>query len=1410
MDLSDADLSRQFTDAVFSGDQANAAALSSELERRGLSAQRRLPETGSQARPAAIPLPGDIAPPTINEASRWQHPAPAADPVAEFLGMTPAPPPAAPPARARKAGAPAARPPKPGPSPMDATARSLGYENEAALLAQHPALHAQIVAAASAPPDAPPAAPVRPSPPPAPPAPPAAPAPVEPPPPAPEPPPVEAAPEPATPAPLPLPPADTPETAALWQHTLEDARQQGYTGDEQALRDRFDEHVRSGRELIDTVRGVVQHENPAGDALFKAIADAGGIRLDPNHPMSGELRDLWEHADTGTANQTTKNGRAFSRRLPVARLNGHPVFRQGEGLSMGEMAAHLVQNPQFREFLAAHGSDEGGLHALLEEAIANHRQGHEQVPTIAEATRASGLRHGEPWWTDEGDASFDVEHDEPAAHDPLADILSTGEAQPRLPGDVGAVRNAELPTPKEEAPFSLTREVSDINAPKQDALTSLFDGRPTELGRTPEPSGPTAEAPPTAQPPAAPAVRPNIKDFLVKQLGYTPEEVDALGPDKALELGNKVRMHPDGVRAGIEAHRKPAPPAVPTDPSPRPNLGEDSIRPVADELATLLGIQDRRTALQRTRVPADFVNRGTLAPEARGGGGDRTSALSAASSNPRDASLPAVPDTLRKAAERVARDADIHSHTRERSPADEPPATGLDSEPDAFLRRLAGIPDSSGSREAAAGVGTEGTSSGESTARRTATPEEMNTAKGKLVQDARVRAKLLENPTPQNLDEYARLLGEAADRQAAREFKAGTKAEKNPPDKHPRTGEYLASGFGGLQKLYDADPAAFWRVMAMGAGRTLVGAAFGAWMDSDDPLAGALRGGIIGAAAPMLWRQIATRTPGIAADFKAMFQKAAEQPQTGPPAIRKTRPAGEDISPTQLIFGQPHATVPDLWKGIREDLQLASDAETEAPPPGVSQYEWARLTRAVYLKDALATIDRYARDADKAGNRRAAIYARGMGEALKGTPTIVERALSGLSLGTLSTKQARKVLGAVESATYANLLVGALDSAIANTSQIALAFPYLGTKGVIEGIRQARTPEGKAKAQGIAGELALDAPEQTIAGRTIRKIPNGDIRRFVNAAYSPLAITDRLNQRRAYLGAIAVARKAGASPQEAHEWAVNVTESTQGVPRELGANPFHRHLGWVRMFTKFPTITTQVAHDVITNPDPVVRRRGLLLVAGAIGFSAITGINALDLILPRWRLANQAITGAVDATKHAADELLGEHDPLPRPDHSLKEDLDPRRGGKALTGRYPAKLAKELSDFGSDGFGAHEERAPDGTIRGEHSAVSGFLDLLGVKTNSKTAEQDNTDAMYQFVAEKARQRGIASRLSKQDLERALESDDHDAQAQAATGLSRAQLREFYRRRQQGRYQQLRGFVAKEDRAEFDRKFGASR
>lgn len=92
-----------------------------------------------------------------------------------------------------------------------------------------------------------------------------------------------------------------------------------------------------------------------------------------------------------------------------------------------------------------------------------------------ERQRVEAARKGAEW-----DTTGLTDHD----GKPIIDTLDTGEAQPRLPGDVGAVREREVPTPKEEIPFSLTPET----AKRTEAQPTLREEPPA--ASTPEPEVP--------------------------------------------------------------------------------------------------------------------------------------------------------------------------------------------------------------------------------------------------------------------------------------------------------------------------------------------------------------------------------------------------------------------------------------------------------------------------------------------------------------------------------------------------------------------------------------------------------------------------------------------------------------------------------------------------------------------------------------------------------------------------------------------------------------------------------------------------------------------------------------------------------------------------------------------------------
>lgn len=1255
------------------------------------------------------------------------------------------------------------------------------------------------------------------------------------------------------------------EADAGWPDVLDDARSAGFTGTDDELRALYDDRVRSARELIDDLSAIRGESGPT--ALLQEIRRLGGLQPFTKDFVPGmKTRNLRGDFASIVENFKQTHGQA----------GASSVFRK-EGLALDDLLQQLAADPKW-----AHLADE---RTFLDELDTISRGlVDDAVPGMGSALEAAGVRRGSRWWSDEGDTSFDpdafVRGDEPDSlaaldeaiegpatpRDALVDVLETGEAQPRLPGAVGEVRDANVPPPEFDAPFSLAREAAPTPQPtKQDALTALLEPDEGPRGRiaslpegdregyarvpfrvaddatindlaqradysqpqlgmvriddliatqptitrdvamgkldTPVPrldelpvgsyGSPSADGPivirdvdgslylaggthstvaawakgepeiqaviyPTkgartsadlavspdtgaAAPkapvdtgalpqgasaatepvrPAAPAVPDNVRDFLVRQLNYTPDEVATMGRAAAVALGNKVRMHEGGVAGGIAAYAKPKPPPFRSS-EPGPNLGEGSTRVEADELAKLLGVEERRTAMQRTRVePGEGA--------------------------------PATPKLTAAQLER---------------------AQTLASESEAA--RVA----------AAAGPAPKKTQS------------EIATDKTVLVQEARRRAKLLDNPTPENLDEYARLLGEAADRQARREFKGGT-AKEGQLKQHERTGEYLASGVAGFEKMYRERPDLFWRAIRIGGG-ALAGAlatgedsAFG-----DDPLAGALMGAAAGAAGPKLLKLLAAKAPTAAKALKDLLPEAMGGPKGGAPRgsvspVRAPRDLSKDISGAEaLVYGQPHRTVPDVWQQISPVLDDLATAEKNLPSSTPRMMEF---TRRMYLEEAIGDIQHAVTQTKAQGLHRRAKYLEALIDELKERPTMLERLGSDLTSGKVAPKDVAKVLARAEKALYVKLLGFALDTAIVNRTQVSLAIPHIGVKGVFEGMKRARTPEGKAATRFLDIEDPVDAP----------RVPGGRVkpsllRKIVKTALSPLRASDVKNRKDVYLGAMYHARKQGLDPAQAHEWAMEITTQTQGWPGELGSNPFHRQLGPLRMFTKYPSIWSQWAADIATHPDPVVRRRGLAMMLGVPIAGAAFGINALSFLIPRVGFSLPAAEGAKDLASHipGVNQLTGPAD------HPLSEDLTPTN---AL--RYPGKVLKETKDFGRYGFGTHKEFDAGGSPKGEHSAWTGFLSLLGIESTERTGNRAVRDEAYDFITDRGQRATQEGREHRRDLREAIESGDTEAAAEAARQMSPAQIRDFYRRHNKTPYQLMLERVPKKDRAEFERRF----
>jgi hypothetical protein len=145
-----------------------------------------------------------------------------------------------------------------------------------------------------------------------------------------------------------------------------------------------------------------------------------------------------------------------------------------------------------------------------------------------------------------------------------ADALDTGELQARLPGETGAVRDREVPTPKEEAPFSLTRETAG-RTPVQPKLTDEKPDIAQSSTAAPRRRGPVTPSPRQSGTPVTlqAAVVPGLKEFVdqdvtpalkaaVEEVSEARKEIRTLfAPDT---VGDAARAFADVMRVGLAAH----------------------------------------------------------------------------------------------------------------------------------------------------------------------------------------------------------------------------------------------------------------------------------------------------------------------------------------------------------------------------------------------------------------------------------------------------------------------------------------------------------------------------------------------------------------------------------------------------------------------------------------------------------------------------------------------------------------------------------------------------------------------------------------------------------------------------------------------------------------------------------------
>lgn len=302
------------------------------------------------------------------------------------------------------------------------------------------------------------------------------------------------------PAAEPLEPYANPERLGIYADALDAARSLDPQLDEAKFRAEFDYRL----DIFDEMRGLQQEESPV--VLLREIAKRGGIYED-ERGQAGEMRRLREGAAFGKVGGVPGVLSVKKRQLVNVKkkIDGKIEIRQERrgGLGLDVMLQDLQAEGRWPWL-----EDIEDLVEFINDVQINGiPEALGAVPNTADL-KGLGIDFSRDWWNDVDrqavdlldvdamesdilepdsgavDTSFNVadfsqslfdQLEEPGPGEQLTavDVLDTGEEQARLPGDVGAVREEERPTPKMsdiEDEFRLTSEVEN----RKGFQTTLF------------------------------------------------------------------------------------------------------------------------------------------------------------------------------------------------------------------------------------------------------------------------------------------------------------------------------------------------------------------------------------------------------------------------------------------------------------------------------------------------------------------------------------------------------------------------------------------------------------------------------------------------------------------------------------------------------------------------------------------------------------------------------------------------------------------------------------------------------------------------------------------------------------------------------------------------------------------------
>jgi hypothetical protein len=213
-----------------------------------------------------------------------------------------------------------------------------------------------------------------------------------------------------------------------------------------ALRAEFNDRV----EMIESLDDEWKQSGHNPRRLLEEIAKRGGISLESEKKgggMVGELRWIRESPALGPFG-AFGGVRGVWRAVALAR----------QGRTLDDMVGLLNQDPEF-----AYIEDINDLLLALEDVsrLGEAAAAGITLPGTEELGRRAGINLDVKWWASPAETEFGQERSLfEEGPEPAADLLETGELQPRLPGEASAVREGEIATPEMAAPFALTAEIA--------------------------------------------------------------------------------------------------------------------------------------------------------------------------------------------------------------------------------------------------------------------------------------------------------------------------------------------------------------------------------------------------------------------------------------------------------------------------------------------------------------------------------------------------------------------------------------------------------------------------------------------------------------------------------------------------------------------------------------------------------------------------------------------------------------------------------------------------------------------------------------------------------------------------------------------------------------------------------------